>query len=93
MDKNDSQVCLAYPKTTSEDRFPKPSTPVKSHQLHTSTSSTLAPILSQPSRLFACDIARYSDTELDQYLEDNGRLGLPGPFLFSEFAEVHTQTR
>jgi hypothetical protein len=37
------------------------------------TSSVMAPM---PSVLFARDIVRFSDAELDQYLEDNARSGL-----------------
>lgn len=83
------------PTITSEDHFPEAlvnstlHTRIKPCQLHT---STMAPIPSQHSRLLARDIANYSDTELDQYLEDNGRLGLPRAFLFSKFAKVHTDS-
>jgi hypothetical protein len=40
----------------------------------------MAPIQSQPSKLFARDIVRYSDPELDQYLGGNGRSGLFEPY-------------
>jgi hypothetical protein len=33
----------------------------------------MAPIQSQSPKLYARDIVRYSDAELDQYLEANGR--------------------
>ena len=39
----------------------------------------MALIRSQPPELFARDIVRYSDVELDQYLEANGRSGVSEP--------------
>lgn len=36
----------------------------------------MSPFQTQPSTLFARDIIHYSDAELEQYLEANGRSGL-----------------
>jgi hypothetical protein len=44
-------------------------------------------IQSQVPKLFARDIARYSDAELDQYLEANGRSGFPPNFMVSKVAK------
>jgi hypothetical protein len=73
------------PKTTSEDRFPGAFrqlhlTPLPNLTNFTLQPSIMAPIQSQPSKLFAGDIIRYSDPELDQYLGGNGRSGLFEPY-------------
>lgn len=47
----------------------------------------------QPLKLFASDIAQYSDAELDQYLEFNGRSGwLYGAF-YLDNAKAYAQMR
>ena len=53
----------------------------------------MALIQSQIPKLFARDIARYSDAELDQYLEANGRSGFPLNIMISRVAKVYTKTR
>ena len=73
-------------QTLSEDCFPdalfSPTRIVRysttiDFYLFTSTLSIMAPLQSQPQspKLFASDIASYSDLELDKYLEANGRSG------------------
>ena len=52
----------------------------------------MALIQSQTPKLFARDIVRYSDAELDQYLEANGRSGFPN-IMISRVAKVYTKTR
>lgn len=47
----------------------------------------MANIQSQPLKLFACDIVRYSDAELDQHLESNGRSEFFGLLSYFEFAK------
>lgn len=60
--------------------------------LHHNDQKIMAPIIqTQPSELFARDIAAYSDAELDQYLEANGRSGSSGTFMISRVAKVHIQ--
>ena len=49
----------------------------------------MALVQSQPSKLFARDIVCYSDAELDQYLEANGRSGLPKLYDL-RFAKIYT---
>lgn len=52
----------------------------------------MAHIESQPLELFARDIVRYSDAELDQYLEANGRSNFPN-FMISASLRFTQQVR